>query len=116
MANGFGNKFKDWCRQADLPHCSAHGIRKATATALADAFECGVNDLPLSLVISWFEQKAAAVLLTLLALGIRNVRLGPTLPAFITPGVLAVLVEQFGIQPIGEPGADLAAALARNAA
>ena len=67
-------------------------------------------------MISWFEQKAAAVLLTLLALGIRNIRLGPTLPAFITPGVLQILVEQFGIRPIGDAHADLATALERKAA
>ncbi|KHK59401.1 hydroxylamine reductase [Burkholderia sp. A9] len=103
-------------RLLDVGQCNDSYSAIRIATALADAFECGVNDLPLSLVISWFEQKAAAVLLTLLALGIRNIRLGPTLPAFVTPGVLAVLVEQFGIQPIGEAGADLAAALARKAA
>ncbi|PRF99496.1 hydroxylamine reductase [Burkholderia ambifaria] len=103
-------------RLLDIGQCNDSYSAIRIATALADAFECGVNDLPLSLVISWFEQKAAAVLLTLLALGIRNIRLGPTLPAFITPGVLAVLVDQFGIQPIGDAGADLAAALARRAA
>ncbi|WP_175840142.1 hydroxylamine reductase [Burkholderia arboris] len=103
-------------RLLDVGQCNDSYSAIRIATALADAFECGVNDLPLSLVISWFEQKAAAVLLTLLALGLRNVRLGPTLPAFITPGVLAVLIEQFGIQPIGDAGSDLAASLARNAA
>ncbi|WP_175726364.1 hydroxylamine reductase [Burkholderia ambifaria] len=103
-------------RLLDIGQCNDSYSAIRIATALADAFECGVNDLPLSLVISWFEQKAAAVLLTLLALGIRNIRLGPTLPAFVTPGVLAVLVDQFGIQPIGDAGADLAVALARRAA
>ncbi|WP_423368292.1 hydroxylamine reductase [Burkholderia sp. LMG 32019] len=103
-------------RLLDLGQCNDSYSAIRIATALADAFECGVNDLPLSLVISWFEQKAAAVLLTLLALGLRNIRLGPTLPAFVTPGVLAVLVEQFGIQPIGDAGTDLAASLARRAA
>ncbi|VWB58059.1 hydroxylamine reductase [Burkholderia lata] len=103
-------------RLLDVGQCNDSYSAIRIATALADAFECGVNDLPLSLVISWFEQKAAAVLLTLLALGLRNIRLGPTLPAFVTPGVLAVLVEQFGIQPIGDAGADLAASLARQAA
>ncbi|MFJ1208733.1 hydroxylamine reductase [Burkholderia pyrrocinia] len=103
-------------RLLDVGQCNDSYSAIRIATALADAFDCGVNDLPLSLVISWFEQKAAAVLLTLLALGLRNIRLGPTLPAFITPGVLAVLVEQFGIQPIGDAGADLAASLARKAA
>ncbi|VWB52194.1 hydroxylamine reductase [Burkholderia lata] len=103
-------------RLLDVGQCNDSYSAIRIATALADAFECGVNDLPLSLVISWFEQKAAAVLLTLLALGLRNIRLGPTLPAFVTPGVLAVLVEQFGIQPIGDAGTDLAASLARQAA
>lgn len=103
-------------RLLDLGQCNDSYSAIRIAVALAEAFECGVNDLPLSLVISWFEQKAAAVLLTLLALGIRNIRLGPTLPAFITPGVLQILVEQFGIQPIGDAHADLAAALERKAA
>lgn len=103
-------------RLLDIGQCNDSYSAIRIATALVDAFECGVNDLPLSLVISWFEQKAAAVLLTLLALGLRNIRLGPTLPAFLTPGVLDVLVEQFGIQPIGEAGADLAASLSRQAA
>ena len=83
------------------------------ALALANAFNCGVNDLPLSLVVSWFEQKAVAVLLTLLALGVRNVRLGPSLPAFLTPAVLGVLVEKFGVQPITTAEADIAASLNR---
>jgi hydroxylamine reductase len=103
-------------RLLDVGQCNDSYSAIKIATALADAFDCGVNDLPLSLVISWFEQKAAAVLLTLLALGIRNVRLGPTLPAFITPAILNVLVEQFGIQPIGEARADIDASLARKVA
>ncbi|CAM2182837.1 protein S-nitrosylase [Paraburkholderia sacchari] len=103
-------------RLLDLGQCNDSYSAIRIAVALADAFECGVNDLPLSLVISWFEQKAAAVLLTLLALGIRNIRLGPTLPAFLSPGVLQILVDQFGIQPIGDAHADLAAALERKAA
>ena len=81
------------------------------AQALAGAFGCGVNDLPLSLIVSWFEQKAVAVLLTLLALGVRNIRLGPTLPAFLTPALLDVLVSRFGIQPITTAEADIAAAM-----
>ena len=80
--------------------------------ALAGAFNCGVNDLPLSLILSWFEQKAVAILLTLLYLGIKNIRLGPSLPAFVTPGVLKVLVEKFNIAPITTPEADLKAILA----
>ncbi len=74
---------------------------------MADAFECGVNDLPLSLVLSWYEQKAVAILLTLLHLGIKNIKLGPTLPAFITPNVLNFLVENFNIGPITTAEADL---------
>lgn len=103
-------------RLLDIGQCNDSYSAIKIATALAGAFGCGVNDLPLSLVISWFEQKAAAVLLTLLALGIRNIRLGPTLPAFLTPNALGILVQQFGIQPIGDARTDLAAALAPRAA
>ena len=78
------------------------------AAALAEAFDCGVNDLPLTMVLSWFEQKAVCILLTLLSLGIKNIYLGPTLPAFITPNVLQVLVEQYDLRPISTPEADLA--------
>ena len=77
----------------------------------ANAFECGVNDLPLSLILSWYEQKAVAILLTLLHLGIRNIRLGPTLPAFVTPNVFAVLSEKFNLMPIGTADEDLKAIL-----
>ena len=99
-------------RLLDIGQCNDSYSAIRIALALADAFGCGVNDLPLSLVLSWFEQKAAAVLLTLLSLGITGITLGPTLPAFLTPTLLQVLVERFGIAPIGEPAADLAAALA----
>ena len=75
------------------------------------AVGCGVNDLPLSFVLSWYEQKAVAILLTLLHLGIRDIRIGPTLPAFVTPPVLKVLVEKFGIKPISTPQEDLKAIL-----
>ena len=75
--------------------------------ALSKAFNCGVNDLPLSLVLSWYEQKAVAILLTLLHLGIRNIRLGPTLPAFVTPNVLKVLNEKFNLMPIKTAEEDL---------
>lgn len=78
------------------------------ALALAEAFNCSVNDLPLSLVVSWYEQKAVAILLTLFHLGIKNVRLGPSLPAFITPNVLNILVEKFNIMPTGNVDDDLA--------
>ncbi|MFD1626136.1 hydroxylamine reductase [Azospirillum griseum] len=98
-------------RLLDIGQCNDSYSAIRIASALAEAFGCGVNDLPLSLVVSWFEQKAAAVLLTLLALGIRNIRLGPTLPAFLTPTLLAVLVERFGIQPITTAPDDIAAAL-----
>jgi hydroxylamine reductase len=77
------------------------------ALALADAFECGVNDLPLSLVLSWYEQKAVAILLTLLHLGIKNIKLGPSLPAFVTPNVLNFLVENYNIAPISTAEQDL---------
>ena len=78
---------------------------------MAKVFDCGVNDLPLSMVLSWYEQKAVAILLSLLYLGIENIRLGPTLPAFVTPNVLEVLVEKFGIMPISTPEEDLKAIL-----
>jgi hydroxylamine reductase len=81
----------------------AHGAIQI-ALALADAFGCGVNELPLTLVLSWFEQKAVAVLLSLLYLGVKGIRLGPKLPAFISPNVLKILVDRFQIQPIGMDG------------
>ena len=100
-------------RLMDVGQCNdAYGAVKI-ALALADAFGCGVNDLPLSLVLSWYEQKAVCILLTLLHLGIRNIRLGPTLPAFISPNVLNYLVEHFGIAPITTPEADLKVLLKR---
>lgn len=81
------------------------------AVALANAFDCGVNELPLSLVLSWYEQKAVSILLTLLHLGIKNIRLGPTLPAFVSPNVLSFLVEQYNIAPITTPDEDMKAIL-----
>ncbi|MCL2848484.1 MAG: hydroxylamine reductase [Micrococcales bacterium] len=98
-------------RLLDIGQCNDTFSAVQIALALADAFSCEVNELPLSLVLSWFEQKAAAVLLTLLSLGITGIRLGPTLPAFCTPALVDVLVEKFGIAPVGDPQADLAAAL-----
>jgi len=98
-------------RLLDVGQCNDSYSAIKIAAALAEAFECELNDLPLSFIVSWFEQKAAAVLLSLLALGIRNIRLGPSLPAFITPPVLNKLVEAFNIQPITTPEADLATAL-----
>lgn len=99
-------------RLLDVGQCNDSYSAVQIALALADAFDCGVNDLPLSLFVSWFEQKAAAVLLTLLSLGIRNIRLGPTLPAFLTPAVVDVLVERFALKPIGDPAQDLTDAMA----
>ena len=81
------------------------------ALALADAFGCGVNELPLSMVLSWYEQKAVCILLTLLYLGIKDIRLGPTLPAILSPNVLDYLVKNFGIAPITTPEEDLKAIL-----
>ncbi len=94
-------------RLLDIGQCNDSYSAIQIAVALAGAFNCGVNDLPLSIVLSWYEQKAVCVLLTLLHLGIKNMRLGPTLPAFVTPAVLNVLVENFGIKPTGDVQADL---------
>jgi hydroxylamine reductase len=82
------------------------------AQGLVDAFPVGVNDLPLSLVLSWYEQKAVAILLSLLYLGIKNIRIGPSLPAFITPNILQVLVEKFNIMHIKSAEEDLKAIMA----
>ena len=99
-------------RLLDVGQCNdAYGAIQI-ALALSKAFDCAVNDLPLSFVLSWYEQKAVCVLLTLLYLGITDIKLGPTLPAFVSPGVLEVLVEKFGIGPIASPEADLAQLLA----
>ncbi|QNT71206.1 hydroxylamine reductase [Defluviicoccus vanus] len=96
-------------RLLDMGQCNDAFSAIRVATALAAAFDCGVNDLPLDLVISWYEQKAVLVLLTLLHLGVRNIRLGPKLPAFVTPPVLKILVDTFAIKPIGSVADDLAA-------
>jgi hydroxylamine reductase len=95
-------------RLLDIGQCNDAYSAIQIALALSKAFNIGVNELPLSLVLSWYEQKAVAILLTLLHLGIKDIRLGPTLPAFITPNVLDVLVKNFNIKPIAEtPEADL---------
>ena len=95
-------------RLMDMGQCNdAYGAIKV-AVALAEAFDCCVNELPLSMVLSWYEQKAVCILLTLLHLGIKNIRLGPTLPEFLSPNVLNYLVENFGIAPITTPKQDLA--------
>jgi hydroxylamine reductase len=98
-------------RLLDMGQCNDAYSAIQVAVALSKVCGVGVNDLPLSLVISWFEQKAVAVLLTLLHLGVRNIRLGPTLPAFLTPNVLKVLGEKFNLMPLGTVEADLKAML-----
>ena len=94
-------------RLMDMGQCNDAYSAIKVAVALADAFGCGVNDLPLSMVLSWYEQKAVCILLTLLYLGIRNIRLGPTLPAFLSPNVLNFLVEHYAIAPTTTPEEDL---------
>ena len=98
-------------RLLDIGQCNDAYSAIQIAVALAGAFECEVNDLPLSMILSWYEQKACAILLSLLYLGIKDIRLGPSLPAFITPNILNVLVEKFNIMPIGTPEEDLKAIL-----
>jgi hydroxylamine reductase len=99
-------------RLLDVGQCNDTYSALQIALALAKAFECGVNDLPLSLVLSWYEQKAVAVLLTLLHLGVRNIRIGPTLPAFLSPAVLDLLHDNFNLMAIKTADEDLAAMLA----
>ncbi len=98
-------------RILDVGQCNDAYSAIQIAVALAGAFNCGVNDLPLSLVLSWYEQKAVVILLTLLSLNIKNIRLGPSLPAFVSPNVLNGLVEKFNIKPVSTPDADLKAIL-----
>ena len=94
-------------RIMDMGQCNDAYSAIRVALALADAFECSVNDLPLSMVLSWYEQKAVCILLTLLHLGIQNILLGPTLPAFISPNVLNFLVEHYHIAPVDTPEHDI---------
>ena len=96
-------------RILDMGQCNDAFSAIQVALALADAFGCSVNELPLSIILSWYEQKAVCVLLTLLSLGIRNIKLGPTLPAFISPNVLDYLVKTYNIAPIGTVDDDLKA-------
>ncbi|TBW40294.1 hydroxylamine reductase [Siculibacillus lacustris] len=96
-------------RLLDMGQCNDAFSAVKVAQALAGAFDCGINDLPLSLTLSWFEQKAVCVLLALLHLGVKNIRIGPKLPAFLTPTVLGVLVETFGLKPIGTVEDDIRA-------
>ena len=98
-------------RLLDVGQCNDAYSAVQIALALADAFKCGVNDLPLSIILSWYEQKAHVILLSLLHLGIKNIKIGPSLPAYITPNVLNFLVENFNLGPVTTPEADLKAAL-----
>jgi hydroxylamine reductase len=95
-------------RLLDIGQCNDAYSAIRIAVALAEAFNCSVNDLPLTLVLSWYEQKAVSILLTLLSLGIKNIYLGPTLPAFLSENVLNILVEKFGIRPTSSVEADMA--------
>lgn len=98
-------------RLMDMGQCNDAYSAVKVAAALAEAFGCGINELPLSMILSWYEQKAVCILLTLLHLGIKNIRLGPTIPAFISPNVLDFLVEKFSIAPVTTPEEDLKAIL-----
>ena len=98
-------------RLLDMGQCNDAYSAIQVAGALAKAFNVGINELPLSLVPSWYEQKAVSILLTLLYLGIKNIRLGPSLPAFLSANVLDTLVKTFDIKPISTPDADLKAIL-----
>ena len=100
-------------RLLDMGQCNDAYSAIQVAVALSKAFNTGVNELPLSMILSWYEQKAVCILLTLLHLGIKNIRLGPSLPAFVTPAVLKVLVEKFNIMPITTPEADLEAIMGK---
>ncbi|MGD9576644.1 MAG: hydroxylamine reductase [Syntrophorhabdus sp.] len=98
-------------RLLDIGQCNDAYSAIQVAVALSKAFNVSVNELPLSMILSWYEQKAVAILLTLLYLGIKNMRLGPSLPAFVTPNVLKVLVDNYGIKPITTPEEDIKAIL-----
>ena len=94
-------------RLLDMGQCNDAYSAVKVAVELSKAFDCTVNELPLSLILSWYEQKAVCILLTLLYLGIKDIRLGPSLPAFVSPNVLKFLVEKFGIKPITTAENDL---------
>ena len=102
-------------RLLDCGQCNDAYSAVALALKLSETLKCTVNDLPLSLVLSWYEQKAVAILLALLYLGVKNIRLGPTLPAFVSPNILKALVDTFGISPVTTPEADIKACLEPHA-
>ena len=101
-------------RILDMGQCNDAYSAIQVAMALADVFKCGVNELPLTLVLSWYEQKAVCILLTLLSLGIKNMYLGPTLPAFLSEPVVKILVDTYGLQPVTAPQQDMDAILGRG--
>ena len=101
-------------RILDMGQCNDAYSAIKVALALADAFGCSVNDLPLTLVLSWYEQKAVCILLTLLALGVKNIYLGPTLPAFMSETVVKILVDEYGLLPTTDPNQDMDAILNRR--
>ncbi|MDE7240973.1 hydroxylamine reductase [Desulfovibrio sp.] len=107
-------KLGDLPRLMDCGQCNDAYTAIQTALALADALKCDVNDLPLSMVLSWYEQKAVAILLTLLALGVRNIVIGPSLPAFVSPAILNILVEQWGLRLMTTPDEDMARLLGKK--
>ncbi len=94
-------------RIMDMGQCNDAYSAIKVAVALSEAFDCSMNELPLTLVLSWYEQKAVCILLTLLALGVKNIYIGPSLPAFISPNILNALVDKFNLTPISTPEADL---------
>jgi len=98
-------------RLLDIGQCNDSYSAIQLAIALAKEFDCDINELPLNLVLSWFEQKAIVVLLTLLSLGVKNIRVGPSIPGFLTPNLVAILNEKFGLTPIGTVAEDLATML-----
>ena len=97
----------DFPRIMDMGQCNDAYSAIKVAAALAETFGCGLNELPLTLVLSWYEQKAVCILLSLLHLGLKNIYLGPTLPAFISPNVLQYLVDNYQITPVSTPEEDL---------
>ena len=96
-------------RLIDIGQCNDAYSAVKIAQAFAEVFKCSINELPLFFILSWYEQKAVAILLSLFYLGVKNIRLGPSLPAFITPNILKVLVEKFNIMPLKTPEEDIKA-------